>query len=75
MPDLTVTTRRYLTHLLLQRMLAQHDGWDGLLQWLLCGTVRPNTTTRIPYAATPEHLAPIASAEADAWDTARRTAA
>lgn len=73
-----LVVRRYLGHLLIQRMLRDHDGWGGVMQWLLCGTVRNSLAVnpeRIPYAATPEYLLPIVTAEAEAWDRARRSAA
>ena len=64
--------RRYLTHLVIQRVLSQHEGWAGVLTWLYAGTVREGSAARIPYAATSEYLIPIATAEAESWERARK---
>ena len=64
--------RRYMAHLVIQRVLAQHEGWPGVMQWLFCGQMRRND--RLPYAATVEYLYPIILKDAEEWDTTRRTA-
>lgn len=54
------------------RMLAYHDGPMGVMQWLLCGNKHPTTGERLPYAATPDYLYPVALEAAEAWAARRK---
>ncbi len=64
-----IEVRRYLTHRLLSRMLQDHDGWHGLVQWLYAGTMRNGE--RLPLSAKLDWLWPMIEADAAAWDAER----
>lgn len=70
--DWPVVVRRYLTAELLRRMLEQHNGWHGLVQWLYAGQSRQGA--RLPFSPSLDFLWPMIEEDAAAWEQHRKTA-
>lgn len=64
-----VEVRRFLTAKLLERMLQDHDGWHGLVQWMYGGQMRGEE--RLPMRPSIAWLWDKILADAAAWDAAR----
>lgn len=63
---------QYLKAACWNRLLSHHEGPTGILVWLMAGNKHPQTGERLPYAATPDYLYPIALDAAESWAARRR---
>lgn len=56
---------------IVNRTLQQHEGWEGVCQWLYAGTERPDGS-RLPYAGSLDYLWGFIVADAAAWNAERK---
>lgn len=63
---------QYLKAAVWNRLLAHHDGPEGILIWLLAGNKHPATGERLPYACSADYLYPIALEAAETWAARRK---
>lgn len=65
-----VELRRYLAHLAMQRLLENHGGYAGLMEWLSYGQFVDGN--RVPFGTSIEVLYPMFLKNAEEWHANRQ---
>ena len=70
--EYSASDKLYLTWRLRERLLTDHGGWDGVVQWLYAWSRRPDGT-RVTLDGNPATLRQYVTEDAHHWHELRKT--